>query len=425
MNPPKHIMLQDLDPSRWHIPKPNRWVPMFLAVLAIALSVQGRERILPANSSVLSEDIHGRLERIGQGDDSLFLLTVWGTPKEMGAAHGRLLKESVQKHCDHLIAAMTGAMKIGPEKLDEVYQATLPYIPDHFVEEMKGLAEGAGIPLQTVIRCQMIGEASEWHCSLFGAWGKATAADGHTYQLRALDYNIRAEIQRFPTIIVYVPKQGHPFANIGWAGVVGSVTGISSVPLAISEIGDDYDAANDSFEGIPFQFLLRDILQFDENFDAAIARVQNARRTTSLMYAIGDGRKGRVRALQTSRTLCNVFDWDNLEPNVQTHPRLEDIVYWGMSWNVPRYDQALHDQLKAHYGTINASVVIETILPAVRTGNLQVAVYDLTANKIWTANARAEGESGPVNAYERTFVEVDMKTVFEQAAIQARQKGKP
>lgn len=391
---------------------------LFLLALGVSLisgSAPAQSRIVPAQPVLVAETPHGRLERIGQGDDGLFLLTVWGTPNEMGLAHGQLLKESVQKHCDHLIAAMTGAMKVGPEKLDEVYQATRKHIPPYFTEEMEGLAEGAGLPLQTVIRCQMIGEASEWHCSLFGAWGKATAADGHTYQLRALDYNIRAEIQRFPTIIVYVPKQGHPFANIGWAGIVGSVTGISSVPLAISEIGDDYDAANDSFDGIPFQFLLRDILQFDESLDAAIARVKNARRTSSLMYAIGDGRKGRVKALQTSRTLCNVFDWDNLEPHVQTHPRLEDVVYWGMSWNVPKYDQPLHDQLKAHYGRINATAVIEEILPTVRTGNLQVAVYDLTAMKIWTANARAEGETGPLNAYERTFVELDMKAVFQRA----------
>ena len=364
---------------------------------------------------VLAETNHGRLERIGQGDDTIFLLYVWGTPEQMGRAHGELLQRQVREHCERLITLMSEAMQVKPEKLDEVYAAIRPHIPAHFTSEMKGLAEGAGLPLQTVIRCQMIGEASEWHCSLFGAWGKATAADGHTYQLRALDYEVDAEIQKYPTIIVYAPKDGHPFANIGWAGVVGSVTGISSIPLAISEIGDSYDAQNDTFDGIPFAFLLRDILQFDENLDAAVARVRNAKRTTSLMYAIGDGRLGRVRALQTSRTLCNVFDPDNLEPHVPTHPRLEDVVYWGMSWNVPKFDQPLHDRLKANYGNINAKTVIEDILPRVRTGNLQATVYDLTANKIWTANARAKGEAGARNAYERAFVELDMQAVFQRA----------
>jgi len=37
------------------------------------------------------------------------------------------------------------------------------------------------------------------------------------------------------------------------------------VPLAISQIGGGYDAKNDSFEGVPFMFMLRDILQFDSS----------------------------------------------------------------------------------------------------------------------------------------------------------------
>ena len=378
-------------------------------------SAPGQVRIVPADPKLVASVPHGRLERIGHGEDSINLLYVWGSPAEMGEAHGRLLKGQIQQHSEHLITLMTQAMQTKPGKLDEVYAATRPHIPAHFTEEMNGLAKGAEIPLQTVIRCQMIGEASEWHCSLFGAWGKATATDQHTYQLRALDYEVEANIQKFPTIVVYAPKAGHAFANIGWAGVIGSVTGISSIPLAISEIGDDYDAAHDTFDGIPFAFLLRDILQFDPDLDSAIARVRKAPRTTSLLYAIGDGRQGRVKALQTSRTLCNVFDWQNLEPNVSTHPRLEDVVYWGMSWNVPAYDKPLHAQLKSHYGNINAAVVIKQILPRVRTGNLQATVYDLTAQKIWTANARADGESGPLNAYERAFVEVDMRAVFERA----------
>lgn len=396
-------------------------IPFFLFAGLIGLTVQSTgvaadtNRILAAAPTFLKQHAHGRLERVGQGDDAINLLFVWGTPFEMGQAHGELLLDQIQGHFERLIGLMSEAMKIQPEKLDEVYRATLPHIPAHFIDEMKGLAAGAGLPLQTVTRCQSIGEASEWHCSLFGAWGRATASDHHTYQLRALDYNVTAGIQRFPTIVVYAPKDGHPFANIGWAGVLGSVTGISSKQLAISEIGDDYDAANDSFDGIPFAFLLRDILQFDNSLDAALVRLRNAKRTSSLMYAVGDGHLGHVRAIQTSRTLCNVFDAENLEPNVPTHRRIQDVVYWGMSWNVPRFDQPLHDRLVANHGRINAQTVIYDILPTVRTGNLQATVYDLTALKIWTANARAEGEHGPLNAYERQFVELDMKEIFKRA----------
>jgi hypothetical protein len=83
---------------------------------------------------------------------------------------------------------------------------------------------------------------------------------------------------------------------------------------------------------------------------------------------------------------------------------------------VPKYDGPLHDKLTQHYGKINAKATIEDILPSVKTGNLQAVVYDLTAMRIWVANARGDWEAGPLEAYKRPFVEIDIKQVFEQAA---------
>ncbi len=365
---------------------------------------------------LVSETRNGRLEIAGSGEDEIHILHVWGTPYEMGYAHGELLKKQVPEYVNKVNEAMAREMKSDVSLLDQVWNAVKPHVSDYFLDELRGIADGAGIDLQAVIRSNMVGEASEWHCSLFGAWGKATESTGHLLQLRSLDYEVNAGIQNFPLIIVYHPHegQGHPFANIGWAGMVGAVTGISSERLAISEIGDDYDKANDSFDGIPFMFMLRDILQFDQSLDEATNRIRNAKRTTSLMYAVGDGELGQARSYQTSRTLCNVFDPANLEPLTETHPRIDDIVYWGMSWNVPSYDKPLHDMLRKNYGKLTGEVTVREILPTVRTGSLQVAVYDLTSMTVWTANARGDNETGPLKAYERAYVKLDMNDLFQR-----------
>ncbi|NUN97704.1 MAG: hypothetical protein HUU16_16190, partial [Candidatus Omnitrophica bacterium] len=118
----------------------------------------------------------------------------------------------------------------------------------------------------------------------------------------------------------------------------------------------------------------------------------------------------------------NVFDPENLEPLTEDHPRIDDIVYWGMSWNVPAFDGPLHEMLKKHYGNLSGEVTVREILPTVRTGNLQVAVYDLTDMVVWTANAGADGEAGPLNAYERSFVKLDMKRLFSQERPTPKQK---
>lgn len=373
------------------------------------------EKIIKAEYRELAAIDHGNLASTGTGADQIHVLTVWGTPYEMGRAYGTLLKKEISEHVPNMIRAMTEKADVPVAYLDNIYEQTKPFIAKYFIDEIQGIADGSGIPLQDIIRANLIGEGSEWHCSLFGAWGKATAADGHLYQLRCLDYEIGANIQKFPVIVVYVPNDGHAFANITWAGVVGCISGISIERLAISEIGDDYDKANDTYAGIPFMLLLRDVLQFDTSLDDAINRIQHAPRTTSLIYGIGDGELGQLRGFQTSHTLCKVFSPDNLEPVTATHKRIEDIVYWGMSWDVPDYDGPLHNKLVQHYGNINAAVTINDIITSVGTGNLQTVVYDLTAMKMWVANARADHEAGPLDAYNRQFIEFDMTATFEKA----------
>jgi hypothetical protein len=59
-------------------------------------------------------------------------------------------------------------------------------------------------------------------------------------------------------------EEGVSFANVGWTGWLGSITGMSSERVAISEIGVSFPDAsfgNESRVGNPFTFLLRDIIQ--------------------------------------------------------------------------------------------------------------------------------------------------------------------
>ncbi|MBI1389087.1 MAG: hypothetical protein GC154_11630 [bacterium] len=387
-----------------------------IALPAGALEIKRNDSPIYINDPIMVKEIdNARLETAGEGDDQVNVLHVWGSAFEMGKAAGTLLKEPMSEYCDLVLGMMTREIEGGLDVLDQVAAMTKPYTPPHFFEEIKGLSAGSGIDEKTLLRVNLIGEATEWHCSLFGAWGDATRSTGSLIQLRALDYAVRAEIQRYPVVMVYHPDEGHAFANFTWAGIVGSISGISSEQLAISEIGDDYDKENDSFEGYPFMFMLRDILQFDTSLDEAVARVKKGPRTTSLMYAIGDGEFGQSRALQTSRTLCNVYDPGNLEPLTETHQRIKDIVYWGMSWNVPKYEKPLHDMLENNYGAITPEVTIREILPTVRTGNLQVVIYDLTNMICYYANARANGEAGPLEAYNRPFIRLDMNKLFSAA----------
>ncbi len=50
--------------------------------------------------------------------------------------------------------------------------------------------------------------------------------------------------------------------------------------------------------GLPFIFLLREILQYDVTVDDASSRMATAHRTCDLILGVGDGKLGEVRGFQ-------------------------------------------------------------------------------------------------------------------------------
>lgn len=57
---------------------------------------------------------------------------------------------------------------------------------------MQGLADATGVPFNSILRIHMLPSLTQGHCSMFGAWGNATAEsqDGDLIQLRALDWYV-------------------------------------------------------------------------------------------------------------------------------------------------------------------------------------------------------------------------------------------
>ena len=177
------------------------------------------------------------------------------------------------------------------------------------------------------------------HYNIAGAWGSATA-DNKFLQLRALDWNVDGPFKDFPQITVYHStnaSEGHGFANVGWTGWLGSITGFSEKKVGVSEIGvafPDATFGNESTHGIPFTFILRDILQFDGSLTKAMSRISTANRTCDLILGVGDGNlpvgEAPFRGVQYSHDVANFFVDTDMQPvNDTWHPRIQDMVYYG------------------------------------------------------------------------------------------------
>jgi len=298
--------------------------------------------------------------------------------------------------------------------------ATEPFTPPYWYEELHGLADGinsSDVTFEDLLYVTLFGELTKGTCSMFGAWGKAIeqVPGLELLQLRALDWDSSGPFPKYPAIIVYHPDNGHPFANVGWIGWIGSITGMSSVQMAISEIGiyfTDASWGETSRFGYPFTYILRDVLQFDQTVDDATNRFANADRTCSLLFGVGDGKIPMFRGYQYDYSVLNVFDDLNLQPLNETwHPRIDNIVYWGMDWDCPSYNKVLHDQLITFYGNITVENTITHILPTMQTGDTHVAIYDLTNNFMYVSHV---GPNGTPNrsAYQRPFTKLDMTKLF-------------
>ncbi len=345
---------------------------------------------------------HGRLARIGEGPDAIDVIYLDGTPRQMGYAHGRLMGDKIRKSYGATILGMSIGMKVPVEKLDEAWAKMAPFVSYDLKQEMRGLAEGAGVDIKMVQRAHAIPDLSEYHCTFFGAWGTATTT-GHLIQIRALDYATEASIQNYRAILVYKPKGKIPFVVPGWAGMIGCLSGISGQGIAVSEIGDNYGDEKETLAGTPMPFLLREVLERAHNVNEGTMIVQKAHRTSSYLYCIGDGKAPAARAMMTCKDFAYIFDPHSL-PNRQ----LEDVVYFSMGAD-SQWNEKVYEVLKGKWGKIDENVAMQDVMKGLGTGDLHAVAWDVTDLKMWVANCTEAGMGTKGKpAYDQVFEPFDV-----------------
>lgn len=198
--------------------------------------------------------------------------------------------------------------------------------------------------------------------------------------------------------------------------------------MSINEIGVTYpddsfgqgtpDTPPEKLEGKPWMLVVRNILQGTSNIDDALQSVQDADRTCNLILGVGDGKAGKVSGIEYSGRVFNAYsDMNQLPVNSTWHPKLDSMVYNGMDWLCPGYTSVLGAQLSKYRTVLEPANIIGNLLPTVQTGNLHIAVYDLTKNSMYLSFCRSDGAdtSEPFNAYDRQFTQLDMAELFKEA----------
>ncbi len=335
----------------------------------------------------------------GSGADAITVVVVKGTPYEMGHAWGSLMKDETAACMSTYVAKSQeeGGPRTTDEKLDAAWVSVSPHTDQRFKDELRGVADGAGVSLELLIRAHMWAVVSPFACSGVCVWGEATA-NGNLYQIRNLDYTVHAGLQDYPVVVIYLPDEGIPHASPTFAGIVGANAGLNAEGIALSEKGaspaDDmpYDV-----DGEHFTTFFRDILYDAHNLDEAVAIVQNAKRFKKYRYWIGDGKnKKAVKMRACAPELLIWADNDvtdevapNVAPNAVYYTMNDELAFTHLTENRGAYDHQRMIELSRGLATDN--------------GSLLNIVYDATALKMWVSYA--EGE---VMASQRTYVPIDL-----------------
>jgi len=234
-----------------------------------------------------------------------------------------------------------------------------------------------------------------------------------------LDWNMDGPFKNYPQLTVYhaAPNSNETeaFVNVGWTGWVGSITGVNSEQMSIHEIGvamPDNTFGDESSSGVPFTHVLRDILQFDQTQLDGVSRLASAHRTCDLILGVGGGKERVFNSIQYSYSVCNIMNDENLKPVASWHAPIENVVYHGMDWICPGYNSVLHDQLQSFHGNLTVDNAIRQVMSIVQTGDLHVHITDLVNMLMYVAHAASDSVSGPKSAYDRSFLEVDLKGLF-------------
>ena len=352
----------------------------------------------------------GYLTSVGEGADEIPVVVVRGTPYEMGRKQGELIKQDAIELTTTFMGLMQTAdpERYSNEALDAAWKAVAPYTDKRFKEELRGMSDGTGLPLETLQRAHALPVVSNYSCSAISAWGAATK-NGHLYQTRNLDWELHAGAQDHPCIVVYLPDDGTPHVNITFAGHIGANTGMNANGIVLSEMGDspsrDYPF---DLRGVHFTTLFRHVLYDADGLDEAIEIFQNATRIKKYHYVVGDGKN--LRAVKMLAHAPDLIIWEANDPTDELAPKVMDnLVYQDEG-------RGAFEPIQEVYGKIDAQDMIDiACMIPIKGGNVLDVVYDATALEFWVAYAEKTEE-----AYKRPFVHVKLKDYLDLEVFEAQ-----
>lgn len=385
------------------------------------------------------------------------VLFVTGTPYEMGYQHGVLLREEIKSGVVPHFADPISGIREHRSKPAWLKKLLLLYLqwsiyapiernsPRHYLEEIKGIADGAGMKyrdlfianmksdLSMVMSPRVIGKKSKelgirGECSDFAASGDFTP-NGRLIIGRNTDYSGIGRWMKHQTIFIAKPSDGHAYVRVETAGIIKCNSAMNEKGITVGGHFMAFEGADPA--GVSFSFLEHEIMRRASTLDEAISIVKNSRRGGAFGLMIGDGKSrdaaiveatlsriGMKKMLDGTLALTNYALTEELKP-VDVAARHNLIMRDLMG----RYLQ-IEALLKTHRGHIDSEKAAEIIgdhfdlttgtergtgITIGASNNVSSVIFSPESQMFWVGTGREP-------ACNNSFIGYDFRSLLEGTA---------
>ncbi len=321
-----------------------------------------------------------------------------GTPEQIGRAHGELLREEALACIDSVLYTFGTVQTIQSGRwfrhdLDSAYARLKPHIPARHLAETRALAQALGVDEATAEAVNVFPEM--FHCSGFALFGKATR-DGKLYHGRVLDYMTEIGLQDAATTFVIRGDGQIPFANVGYAGFIGSVSGMNVESISLGEMGGKGEG---HWDGVPMATLMRRALEECRTLDEVMQLWRTSPRTCEYYFVFADGKSNRAVGVAAVPESIEF-----ILPG-QSHARLGEGIPDTVVLSAGDRLQTLRERVQSHHGQFDAELGMWLMSrPVAMKSNLHNVLFVPQDGVLYVANA-----DHTHCAAERPYVRLDLR----------------
>lgn len=271
------------------------------------------------------------------------LLTLRGSPKEIGRSHGEEYRDLITEFHGLLAENLRARSRI---KVDDKPLADLlrknasfsaEYSPELY-DEVIGIAEGAKLTIEQVFLLNSFLDILNTRdsrtasallgCTSFGACGEATVAGKC---LIGQNYEMESFYKRFATLLKIKTGTGSELLVYSYVGVVGCA-GLNSEGIGVCI---NFLHARDTDHGVVYPFRLRRILD-QKRIGDAVGAATIGHRAGGINFLLGDS-NGIILDVETSAKRHDILfaETDVLaHSNHYVSPRMQqyDLMVWDASY---------------------------------------------------------------------------------------------